>query len=114
MHRMQTQPVFSQRIPDFAHSLRIAITKVLRSAENFHRRKSGLRDFRQQSRAQRLVHKSVRGKDALHSALGRGTLWSMENAFPSIAHRHTRKTARKRAGNVVSPKQVPRVSERSI
>src|SRR5580693_7775646 len=114
MHRVQTQPVFAQRIADFAHSLRVAITEMLRSAENFHRRKSGLRDFRQQSRAQRLVHKPVRGKDALHSALGGGTLWSMENGIPSIAHERMRNAAQKREENAVSQKQVPRVSERSI
>src|SRR5271156_2933051 len=82
---MQRQAVLTQRIAQFAYSLRVAITEVLRSAENLHRRKSRLRNFRQQSRAQRLIHKSVCGKNALHSALDEGTLWSMENAIPSIA-----------------------------
>src|SRR5580658_337382 len=112
MHRVQTQSVFAQRIADFAHSLRVAITEMLRSAENFHRRKSGLRDFRQQGRAKRLVHKPVRGKDALHSARGGGALWSMENAIPSIAHQPIRKSAQTRAAYAVSRKQVPRVSGR--
>src|SRR5271155_4319100 len=82
---MQRQAVLTQRIAQFAYSLRVAITEVLRSAENLHRRKSRLRDFRQQRRAQRLIYKSVCGKNALHSALDSGTLWSMENTIPSIA-----------------------------
>src|SRR5271154_646378 len=82
---MQRQAVFAQRVAQFAHPLRIAITEMLRSAEDLDRRKSRLRNFRQQSRAQRLIHKSVCGKNALHSALDEGILWSMENAIPSIA-----------------------------
>src|SRR5580704_9434919 len=85
MHRVQNQAILVQRITDFAHALRFAITEVLRSTENLDRRKSSLRDFRQQRRAQRLIHKPVSGKNSLHSALEGGPLWSMENAIPSIA-----------------------------
>src|ERR1700722_1557712 len=37
MDRMQPQAIFVQCISDLAHSLRAAITEMLRSAENFHR-----------------------------------------------------------------------------
>ena len=37
MQRVQPQAVFIQRLADFAHALRLAITEMLRSAENLHR-----------------------------------------------------------------------------
>ncbi len=81
VYRVQRQSVFAQGVAQFAHSLRVAITEMLRSAENLHRRKSRLRDFRQQRRAQRLIHKSVCGKDALHSALNGGNYGQWKTRF---------------------------------
>src|SRR5277367_5678260 len=112
MHRVQPQAVFIQRVADFAHALRFAIAEMLRSAENLHRGKSRLRDLRQQRRAKRLVYKPVSGKDALHSALGGGTLWSTENPIPSIAPERIQRELQERRKVSVNPRPVPPAAAR--
>jgi hypothetical protein len=45
---VQSQPVFAERIAGFADSLRVAVPEMLRRAENFHGRKTRLRDLSEQ------------------------------------------------------------------
>jgi hypothetical protein len=48
MQGVQSQPVFAERIAGFADSLRVAVPEMLRRAENFHGRKTRLRDLSEQ------------------------------------------------------------------
>jgi hypothetical protein len=48
MQGVQSQPVFAERIAGFADSLCVAVPEMLRRAENFHGRKTRLRDLSEQ------------------------------------------------------------------